>query len=89
MKKKIVIIGAGSSVFGPATFSDLYLSKILEGSTIVLCDIDKEKLEMIYQLLNYENKKAGNKFILEQTHNSCIHELHVCLGIWWIFPNLS
>lgn len=67
MKKKIVIIGAGSSVFGPATFSDLYLSKILDGSTIVLCDIDEVKLEMIYQLLQYENEKAGNKYILEQT----------------------
>ena len=46
MKIKIVLIGAGSTSFGPSMFTDLYLSKILDGSTIVLHDIDKEKLEI-------------------------------------------
>lgn len=67
MKKKIVLIGAGSSVFGPSTFSDLYLSGNLDGSTVVLVDIDEEKLEMIYDILCVENEQAGNKFILERT----------------------
>ena len=69
MKKKIVLIGAGSAVFGPSMFSDLYLSKVLDGSTITLCDIDETKLEMIYDLLSNENEKMGNKFILERTVN--------------------
>ena len=43
MDKKIVLIGAGSAVFGPPTFIDLNLSKVLEGSTITLIDIDEEK----------------------------------------------
>jgi alpha-galactosidase len=67
MNKKIVIIGAGSSVFGPSIFSDLYLSEVLAGSTIVLVDIDAEKLKMIYEILSYENEQTGNKLLLEYT----------------------
>lgn len=70
MKKKIVLIGAGSSVFGPSIFSDLYLSNVLDGSTITLCDIDETKLQMIFDLLSYENEKSGNKFKLEMTTKS-------------------
>lgn len=67
MKRKIVLIGAGSSVFGPSMFSDLYLNDNLDGSTIVLVDIDAEKLEMIYDILCNENEQAGKKFVLERT----------------------
>ncbi|MHA1195189.1 MAG: family 4 glycosyl hydrolase [Promethearchaeota archaeon] len=67
MEKRIVLIGAGSTSFGPSTFTDLYSSKVLEGSTIVLHDINREKLEIIYELLVAENKIKGNKFELEYT----------------------
>ena len=67
MNKKIVLIGAGSTSFGPPTFNDLYLSDVLEGSTIVLHDINKEKLEIIYDLLMVENERINNKFNLERT----------------------
>jgi len=67
MDKKIVLMGAGSASFGPATLMDINLSEILPGSTIVLCDIDKEKLEMVYEVVSLDNKKIGNKFIIEQT----------------------
>ena len=56
MDKRIVLVGAGSTSFGPSMLSDFYLSDILGGSTIVLHDIDKEKLEMIYELLIAENE---------------------------------
>ena len=69
MDKKIVLVGAGSASFGPAMFTDLYYSKILDGSTIVLHDIDKEKLEMIHDLLVEENNRAGQKFNLDHTTN--------------------
>jgi len=62
MDKKIVLIGAGSAAFGPPTFIDLNLSKVLEGSTITLLDIDKEKLQMVYDIVSEDNKKIGNKF---------------------------
>ncbi len=69
MDKKIVLIGAGSAAFGPPTFIDLNLSKVLAGSTITLVDIDKEKLHMVYEVLTEDNKKIGNKFNIEQTPN--------------------
>ncbi|MFX1380061.1 MAG: glycosyl hydrolase family 4, partial [Promethearchaeota archaeon] len=56
MDKKIVLIGAGSTSFGPSMFNDIYLSDVLKGSTVVLHDIDKDKLEMIYELLMAENE---------------------------------
>ena len=69
MDKKIVLIGAGSAAFGPPTFIDLNLSKVLEGSTITLLDIDKEKLHMVHEVVSEDNKKIGNKFNIECTPN--------------------
>ncbi|MHA1912860.1 MAG: family 4 glycosyl hydrolase [Promethearchaeota archaeon] len=67
MEKKIVLVGAGSTSFGPEMFNDLYLSEVLKDSTIVLHDINKEKLEMIYELLMKENERADSKFNIERT----------------------
>ncbi len=69
MDKKIVLIGAGSTSFGPSMFSDLFLSNILEGSEIVLHDIDKNKLDMMYELLVIENERRKDKFTLKRTIN--------------------
>jgi alpha-galactosidase len=67
MNRKIVLIGAGSSSFGRYMFNDIYLSDVLEGSTVVLHDINKNKLEMIYELLVAENEIHKNKISLERT----------------------
>ncbi|MFX0008600.1 MAG: hypothetical protein ACFFA7_04525 [Promethearchaeota archaeon] len=69
MNKKIVLIGAGSASFGRHMFNDIYLSDVLEGSTVVLHDINKDKLEMIYDLLVAENELHKNKMFLERTTN--------------------
>lgn len=69
LEKKIVMVGAGSISFGPSMFNDIYLSNELDGSTIVLHDINKSKLEMIYELLLVENEISNNKFNLEMTVN--------------------
>ena len=69
MKCKIVLVGAGSSSFGPPTLLDLFQSEFLHGSTIVLHDIDKEHLNIIYELIITENKIHNDKFIIEQTTN--------------------
>jgi alpha-galactosidase len=63
------MVGAGSTSFGPSMFNDIYLSDELEGSTIVLHDTNKNKLEMIYELLLAENKRSNNKYNLEMTLN--------------------
>ena len=67
MNKRIVLIGAGSASFGPATLVDLNLSKVLSGSTVVLHDINEEKLEMVYDVISEDNKRLGNKFNIERT----------------------
>lgn len=69
MDKKIVLVGAGSTSFGPSMLTDISLSKLLAGSTLMLHDIDKEKLEMIYEVVVAENEKIGNKFTVERTAN--------------------
>ncbi len=43
--KKIVLIGAGSANFGLGTIADIFKSKVLEGSTITLHDINSNALE--------------------------------------------
>ena len=67
MDKRIVLIGAGSTSFGPSTLLDLYQSNLLQGSTIVLHDINNEHLEIIFELVQAENKIHSNYFNIERT----------------------
>lgn len=47
---KIVIIGAGSVVFSRRLIADIVLTRELNGSTIALCDIDPDGLELTTRL---------------------------------------
>ncbi len=67
MDKRIVLVGAGSTSFGPEILSDIFLSDILKGSTIVLHDIDKKKLGMIYEIALKESKIRNNIFNIERS----------------------
>lgn len=53
MQKRIVLIGAGSAQFGYGTIGDILQSKVLEGSHIVLHDINPNTLAVVA-----ENGKA-------------------------------
>ena len=44
-KPKIVIIGAGSAIFGLSMIKDAFSTKELWGSSLVLMDIDKAAVE--------------------------------------------
>jgi alpha-galactosidase len=57
MKQRIVLIGAGSAQFGYGTIGDILQSKVLEGSHIVLHDINPNTLAVVAQ--------AGQAFIEE------------------------
>ncbi len=48
MQKRIVLIGAGSAQFGYGTIGDILQSKVLEGSHIVLHDINPVTLQVTY-----------------------------------------
>jgi alpha-galactosidase len=47
MQKRIVLIGAGSAQFGYGTIGDILQSKVLEGSHIVLHDINPVTVEVV------------------------------------------
>ncbi len=47
MSQRIVLIGAGSTNFGLGTLGDIFRSKVLEGSTIVLHDINPTTLKKV------------------------------------------
>jgi len=46
---KIVLIGAGSAQFGFGTLGDVFSSKVLAGSSVVLHDIDRTALQKVHQ----------------------------------------
>lgn len=76
MDKKIVLIGAGSAAFGPPTLNDIYQSKVLKGSTIVLVDTDEEKLNRTFNIVVEENKIKGETFNIERslTHRGVLKD---------------
>jgi len=58
---KIVLIGAGSANFGLGTIADIFKSKILEGSTVTLHDINAKALENTKNIaLKYKEKLKAN-----------------------------
>ena len=61
---KIVLIGAGSTQFGLGTVGDIFKSKILEGSTITLHDINPEALK--------NSKDIADKYKNELNVNCCL-----------------
>lgn len=59
VNKRIVLIGAGSTQFGYVILSDIFQSKALEGSTIVLHDINEEALEGVFEMArNYISDRS-------------------------------
>jgi alpha-galactosidase len=57
VEKRIVLIGAGSAQFGYGTMGDVFQSKVLEGSHVVLHDINPDTLAVV--------AKTGQRFIEE------------------------
>ena len=67
MSKRIVLIGAGSAQFGLGTLTDLFESQVLQGSTIVLHDINPEALARVHQLGQTYLQEHGLPFTLLAT----------------------
>lgn len=59
MEQRIVLVGAGSAQFGYGTIGDVLQSKVLEGSHIVLHDINPESMAVV--------ERTGRDFITQ--HN--------------------
>ena len=68
---KIVLIGAGSANFGLGTIWDIFKSKILEGSTVTLHDINAQALENTKKIaLEYKEKLKVNYNIEAATNRA-------------------
>jgi alpha-galactosidase len=65
---KIVLIGAGSTVFGVNTLADLFAQrKLLRGSHLALCDIDSTRLARMTRLAERINTATGAGFKITST----------------------
>ncbi len=64
---KISIIGAGSVMFSMAFIRDLCVTKSLEGSTVTLMDISKERLKMIHNLAERYKKEVKSNIEFKMT----------------------
>ena len=66
-KEKLVLIGAGSLQFGLSSVGNMLESKVLEGSTICLHDINAETLELTYRACQSAIDEKNLDFTLEYT----------------------
>ena len=64
---KIVLLGAGSSIFCKNVLGDCLLTPSLSDAEIVLCDIDGEKLNQSERLIVRLNEKLGAKAKISAT----------------------
>jgi len=64
-QSKIVLIGAGSTIFGVNTLADLFAQREhLRGSHIALCDIDVARLARVTRLAERMNDATGAPFTI-------------------------
>jgi alpha-galactosidase len=69
MAKRIVLIGAGSAQFGYGTIGDILQSKVLEGSQIVLHDINPRTLAIVEKTACEFIEKHNLPFTISATTN--------------------
>ena len=69
MKQTIVLIGAGSSMFGLGTVGDIFKSSMLRGSHIVLHDINPNTLINVYDIVKREIQEKNWPFTVSATTN--------------------
>ena len=66
---KIVLIGAGSTQFGLGTVGDIFKSKVLEGATTTLHDINPEALENTKKIADKYKRELNVNVTIESTTN--------------------
>ncbi len=64
---KIVLIGAGSTNFGLGVVGDIFKSNFLEGSTIILHDINAKALDNTFKIASEYKEKLGINITIEST----------------------
>ena len=67
MKNTIVLIGAGSAMFGLGTLGDIFKSKALQGSSIVLHDINPQALRKVEEIAHQYIRENELPYTLSAT----------------------
>jgi alpha-galactosidase/6-phospho-beta-glucosidase family protein len=63
---KIVLVGAGSTSFGVSTVADFFQERHhFLGTTLVLCDVNADKLQRVKCLADRLNAASGSPFVIE------------------------
>lgn len=62
---KIVLIGAGSTVFTPGLIADLAASELLRGATVALVDIDPDAVDVMTRLAQRISDERGGDLRIE------------------------
>jgi alpha-galactosidase len=71
LSTKIVVIGAGSAIFGLNTLANLMMSTQLRGSELALVDINSDSLSLVGQLAERLNKEwQSGMLITSHNHHS-------------------
>jgi alpha-galactosidase len=81
MRKRIVLIGAGSAMFGLGALGDVFKCKALEGSVVVLHDIDETALNRVESVARGYIEKAGLPFEVMATtsRQDALKEADFCI----------
>lgn len=66
---KIVVIGAGSAIFGLGALSTMLQSPLLHGAHLALCDVDEQGLEKIARLAQLMNDSWGAGMTISSATN--------------------
>ncbi len=66
---KIVIIGAGSAIFGLGALSTMMQSEKLRGAHLALCDVDEPGLELVTALAHKMNDGWGSGITISSSTN--------------------
>lgn len=82
---KIVIIGAGSASFGPAILSDIMQSDHFAGSTVALCDVNEQGLELMTRLAERLNRQWGTGVSIEAS----IHRRELLSGAEFVIVSIA
>lgn len=81
MSNKIVLIGAGSAMFGLGSVGNIFKSKALEGSTVVLHDINQDALKSVEQVAKrYLDEKSLNyKLVATTSRQEALKDADFCI----------
>jgi alpha-galactosidase len=81
MSSKIVLIGAGSAMFGLGTVGNIFKSKALEGSTIVLHDINPQALSKVENIARrfLEEKQLPYTLVATTSRQEALQGADFCI----------